>query len=180
MDLKKRIIELGLLGLLLSPLSLLAQNGFSSRVDIEMPESVTPAIIAGSSLYFYAPEPSQSGIAAGFGAVIHHRSQREVVCDLEQTIPLSRPIGKSGLRITKSWAWVSSAVALAAGAAGYYFKYKADRSYDKYLDTIVPEQMDSHFNDSLKFDKLSTACYVSGEVLLVFSLVIFIKTVRTE
>ena len=180
MDLKKRIIKEGLLGLMLIPLSLAAQNGFFSPVDIEIPESVTPAIIAGSSLYFYIPDHSQSGIAAGFGAAIDRGSQRDILSDIEQKNPLSRPVGKSGLRITKSWAWVSSVVALAAGAAGYYFKYRADRSYDKYLDTIVPKQMDSHFNDALRFDKLSTVCYVSGEVLLVFSLVIFIKTVRTE
>jgi len=178
MDLKKQIARVFFVCSLI-PLSLAAQDGPGHNAEpVEMPFLLPHTLITGSTVC-HGLQPKASGMS------LHDPGRRTLLPSLpvlpgSESLPLNGGVQRSGLRITKTWAWVGSAVALAAGAAGYYFKYRADKSYDKYLDTIVPEQMDRHFNDSLKFDKISSACYVSGEVLLVFSLVIFIKTVRTE
>ncbi len=97
----------------------------------------------------------------------------------------SRPAGekagaKQPFRITAKWGWAGGAVALAAGVAGYIMKVQADRAYDRYMDTVVPESMDRYFEEAVRYDKISGACYVFGEACLVFSLVVFIKTVGAE
>jgi len=96
-----------------------------------------------------------------------------------------RPAGekagaKQPFRITAKWGWAGSAVALAAGVAGYIMKVRADRAYDRYMDTVVPETMDRYFEEAVRYDKISGVCYTFGETCLVFSLVVFIKTVGAE
>jgi len=158
---------------------LTAQDLFKDHSEpVKSPRAEPSVIIAGSSLY-NNPDLLSASIVKREPDFINLVSKISEMPD-QENLPRDGGIRRRGLRITKTWAWVGSAVALAAGAAGYYFKAQADKSYEEYLDTIVPDQMDRHFNEALKFDKLSSACYISGEAVLVFSLVVFIKTVRTE
>lgn len=81
----------------------------------------------------------------------------------------------SSHKLKKSWIIGSGAAALFSGVAGYCFKAMANRAYGKYMAATTPESMNYHFNNTIKFDKISTGFYVAAEVSLVFSLFLFIK-----
>ena len=68
------------------------------------------------------------------------------------------------------------AFGLVSGIAGFYFKDRADRAYNKYMNTGDPQKMDQHFNDAARLDKLSGVFYGIGEVCITVSLVLSIKS----
>ena len=84
---------------------------------------------------------------------------------------------KGSFRLKKGWTIGSGVVAVLSGVAGYYFKSRADRAYDRYMKAGHPDQMDRYFNDAESFDKLSGVFYGLGEVSLGVSLFFIIRGV---
>jgi len=183
MDLKKRLYRAALGFLILPVWPLMAQTSLP-EVPAQTAGSLGTAkaiIVAGSSLYLSDSGTRSAGIENGRPGFLRvQRTPKASIPPAEPYIPLNSGDGRRGIRLNGTWAWVGSAVALAVGAAGFYFKARADKSFDNYLDTIVPEQMDRYFNNTIKYDKISSICYGTGEVVLVFSLVVFINTVKSE
>ena len=70
------------------------------------------------------------------------------------------------LRSRKNWIIGSGILALASGVAGYYYKDRAERAYQNYLQLGNPEQMNRYFDDSQRFDTYSGILYGIGEICL--------------
>jgi hypothetical protein len=79
--------------------------------------------------------------------------------------------------LSKTWLFVGSATALISGIAGYMFKWKADRAYDRYLATGHPDSMEGHYQDAITYDKWSSILYGFGEAL--FSLIFLLLMTKT-
>ena len=78
-------------------------------------------------------------------------------------------------KLKRNWVIGSGVVALFSGIAGYCFKTMANHTYGKYMTAGIPKDMNRYFNNTVKFDKISTGFYTAAEVSLVFSLFLFIK-----
>jgi hypothetical protein len=91
-------------------------------------------------------------------------------------------IGNTGVthRIKKGWIIGTAVFALLSGITGYYYKDRAEQAYDKYMNTAHPDKMDRYFNEAAKFDKLSGIFYGIGEVSLSVSVVLSIKSIRSN
>ena len=70
----------------------------------------------------------------------------------------------------KYWIFGTGAVALLSGITGYCLMDGADRSYQAYLKTGDPEQMNRYFRKSQNRDRLSSIFYGLGEACLGISL----------
>jgi hypothetical protein len=92
----------------------------------------------------------------------------------------NRDISKPSPRLKKGWIIGLGAFGLVSGIAGYYFKDRAERAYGKYMKTGDPDKMDRHFDEVIKFDKLSGVFYGIGEVSISVSLVLSIRNVASK
>jgi len=87
---------------------------------------------------------------------------------------------KPAHRLKKGWLIGAGVFALLSGITGYYFKDRAERSYEKYMNTAHPDKMDQYFNEAAKFDRLSGIFYGIGEVSLSVTVVLSIKRIRSK
>ena len=85
---------------------------------------------------------------------------------------------RRSLRLKKQWIAVGCVAAILSGVAGYYFKKRADRAYEKYLHSGHPDEMERHFNNAVTYDKLTGVFYGLGEVSFGISLFFFIRVYR--
>ncbi len=76
--------------------------------------------------------------------------------------------------IHKAWIIGSGVMALAAGISGYVLKERADESYDRYLRSGKPSDMERYFNDTVRSDRWSGLLYGVGEGVFLISLTFLI------
>lgn len=84
-------------------------------------------------------------------------------------------LGNDVPRINRRWTWAGGILALVSGGIGFYCKYRADRAYDKYLQSNNPTDMNRHFDEAVRYDKLMGVFYGVGEASLGLSLIMVIS-----
>lgn len=75
----------------------------------------------------------------------------------------------------KKRALVALGVAVASGAAAFYFRNKADNSFDRYLETGDPQIFNRHFDDAEKFDKFAAVSFGTFQISFIVSFYYFLR-----
>lgn len=133
---------------------------------VELPPG-SPAFLA---LIKSGYESSRIGLDRSPSSMIHVQLRKEF---------LKQSGGRYSPRLKKKWIVASSVVAILSGVAGYYFKVRADRAYERYLNSNHPDRMDRYFSDAMTFDRLTGVFYGLGELSLGVSLFLLIHGVRS-
>lgn len=115
-------------------------------------------------------ESSRIGLDCSSSSMIHIQLKKEF---LKQSGERDSP------RLKKKWIVASAVVAILSGVVGYYFKVRADRAYEEYLNSDHPDRMDRYFSDAMTFDRLTGVFYGMGELSLGVSLFLLIHGVRS-
>ena len=158
------------------PASVLRLRGWGGTLDSllgDTPLTVAPSEIESDSLRFRLSGYADTTVAGSRFLEMSGRSDPVVLRRLGEPPPPIRAPGTPILK--KGWfQWALIGMGSALCVTGVLYREKGDDAYERYLASSDRKEIPGLYDDTIQYDRIAAASLVTGQVLLVGGLVLWV------